>query len=413
MANWMSMGEAAASVPTGARIYLAGATSEPTALLDAVEPGMWRDVTVTGGFVPGINDRDYRRIGDRTRVEAAMLTKGLNDGDRIAQLPLSYTNFRRHLLGPGQVDLAFTQVAPPTGGVISLGLTADFIPAIAQSGARLIGIVNALMPVPMDGISLPLERFTALVDHAAPLATYDAGQPGLDAVAIGQTIAGLIDDGDTVELGIGRLQPAILDALRGRKCLGFHAGMIAGAMAPHLENDVFDLGVTAGVALGDLAFYDLVAGHDRVRFRDVETTHGIASLAAIPRVVAVNSVIEIDLFGQANAETVDGRPIAGQGGLADFVRGARASTGGRSILALPSTAKRGSVSRILPHLPAGTPVTLPRSDADLVVTEHGVADLRNASVDQRAERLIAVAAPTFRPHLSDAWEIWHSRSGER
>jgi acyl-CoA hydrolase len=189
--------------------------------------------------------------------------------------------------------------------------------------------------------------------------------------------------------------------------------MISAPMGPLLNEDVFSLGVVAGVALGDQAFYELAAGHDQVRFRDVEITHGLASLAAISRLVAVNSVIEVDLLGQANAETVGGKPITGQGGLIDFVRGAQASVGGRSILALPSTARGGTVSRICPQLPTGTPVTVPRGDADIVVTEHGVANLRNASVDQRAERLIAVAAPAFRPHLSDAWETRHSRSGER
>ncbi|MEM7444521.1 MAG: acetyl-CoA hydrolase/transferase C-terminal domain-containing protein [Pseudomonadota bacterium] len=404
MANWISMADAAALPRPGARVYLGGATAEPTALLDAVDPGQWRDVILTGSFLPGINDRDYRQFG---RVETIMLTAGLrgqSNAAQVAQLPLSYTGYRRYLQERGRVEIAYFQVSPPENGSVSLGLAVDFAPTVARSGARLIGIVNPLMPVPKDGIALPIDLFEALVDHPAPLAEYDAGQTDRTLAEIGRTVAGLIEDGDTVELGIGRLQVAVLNALQDHRRLAFHAGMIAGPIAPLLANGTFDQGVTTGVATGDRAFYDLAAAHDHVRFRDVETTHGIRSLSQIPNFVAVNSAIEIDLFGQTNAETMGGRPFAGQGGLPDFVRGARASHGGRSIIALPATAKNGTVSRIRPAFPGGIPITISRAEAELFVTEYGVADLRGATVEQRAERLIGVAAPQFRNYLSEAWE---------
>lgn len=409
MGIWLSMNEAVAGVPPGARVYIGGSTSEPSALLDAVDPGLWRDVTLTGAFVPGINDRDYREVGDRTRVETAMLTGGLGGGGSVAQLPLSYTGYRQYLRRPGAIDFAFVQVAPPADGAINLGLTVDFLPTLTTTSARIMGIVNPSMPAPRNGVSLPIERFDALIEHESPLAVFESVRPSPAAAKIGHIVAGMIDDGDTLELGIGRLQAAILDALGGRSGLAYHAGMIAAPMAPLLAGDTFDRGITTGVALGDKAFYDLVARHDRIRFRDVAITHGRDSLAAVPKLVAVNSVIEVDLFGQANAETMGGWPIAGQGGLVDFVRGARASAGGRSILALPATARNGTVSRILPFLSAGTPVTVARGDADLIVTEYGIADLRHGSVEQRAERLIGISAPAFRRTLSDAWEGFHKR----
>jgi acyl-CoA hydrolase len=142
-----------------------------------------------------------------------------------------------------------------------------------------------------------------------------------------------------------------------------------------------------------------VAGMAGLRFRPVGETHALATLAACAGFVSVNSVLEVDLTGQANAEALGGRQISGQSGLVDFLRGARASDGGRAILALPATAAGGRKSRIVPRLAAGTPVTVARGDVDLVVTEYGVADLREAGLAERARRLTAIAAPAFRDGL--------------
>ncbi|MBU3919416.1 MAG: 4-hydroxybutyrate coenzyme A transferase, partial [Alphaproteobacteria bacterium] len=163
-----------------------------------------------------------------------------------------------------------------------------------------------------------------------------------------------------------------------------------------------DLQVTTGVAVGTAALYERIADEPRVRFLPVSETHALARLAALPRFTAINSVLEVDLFGQANAEFISGRQVSGTGGLTDFLRGARASRGGTGITALVSTARGGAISRIVPRL-APDAVSVTRADMDVVITEHGAARLTGLDLDARAQALIAVADPAQRPALEDSW----------
>lgn len=400
----------------GSRIYLAGCTGEPAAILEAVaqDPGLWRGVTLTGVFIPGVNERDLVSLGTATTVETFFVTGGLGRGvaaGSVAVLPLHYTQIWHRLSAAGAVDLAFVQVSPPdAAGRFGLGLAADFTPAVLASGTRLIGVVNAAMPQVPSAPAIPRERFAALVEADAPLPTYACGPPGPEIEAIARHVVAAIPDGATLQLGLGKLQSAVLAALGGRRDLGFHAGMISDGILAHRAAGTFARGITTGVAIGSRTFYDAMATSEDVVFRPVGETHALATLAAVPRLIAVNSVLEVDLFGQANADTLEGRPISGHGGLVDFIRGAAASVGGRSILALPATT-RGGTSRIRPYLPVGTPVGVPRADADMVITEYGVAALREASVAQRAARLIAIAAPRHREALARAWHETGQGSG--
>ena len=162
------------------------------------------------------------------------------------------------------------------------------------------------------------------------------------------------------------------------------------------------------MALGDRDFYEELRHESRIDYTPVGQTHDAGVLRAIPRFVSVNSILEVDLFGQGNGEFVGETQVTGHGGLVDFIRGAMASDGGRSILALPSTAGRGGASRIVPRLSARDPVTVSRADVDWVVTEHGAVHLRHATLDERAERLISIADPRFRDDLARAWDEYRS-----
>jgi acyl-CoA hydrolase len=382
---------------------IAGCAAEPRAVLAAVraEPDLWQDRVLTGAFIPGVNDADFSAIGIGTRVETIFQTPGLLSGaGRVDHLPLHYSAYWHRLARPGQVDLVYVTVPPPrSDGTVGLGLAADFTPAPVAAGAQIVGIVNRRMPDVPDGPRLPLERFAALVEADDPLPELaDAeSDPVFDAIA--DHVVGLMRAGDTLQLGLGKLQAAVLrrlaaDAPAG---LGYHGGMISAGMIGAAA--AFPRGITTGTALGDAAFQTVVPGLPGLRFRPVGETHEMATLAAIPGFVAVNSVLEVDLTGQANAEALGGRQISGQGGLVDFLRGARASAGGRAILALPASAAGGRKSRIVARLAEGTPVTVSRGDVDLVVTEYGVADLREAGLLDRARRLAAIAAPAFRAEL--------------
>lgn len=392
------------------RILIAGCAGEPRGVLDAVaaDPDLWEGLCLTGAFIPGTNDRDYSALGRGTVVESIFLTAGMRADRRagtVRYLPLHYTAFQDRLARPGVVDLVLMTVPPPAADeTVGYGICADFAPAAIGAGARLIGIANPEMPDPPGAPRLPVARFEALAEDDAPLPELAPGRPDAASRAIAARIVDLVPAGGTLQLGLGRLQSAILEAVRdaGRTDLGYHGGMISDGILEALDGGGFRRGVTTGVALGSRAFYDRLGAQGRVRYRPVAETHALAALSAIAGLCSVNSAVEIDLTGQANAEYVSGRQVSGQGGMVDFIRGARAARGGLAILALPSTARGGTVSRIVASLPPGAPVSVSRADVDVVVTEHGVADLREADLDARAERLIAVADPAFRDGLAAA-----------
>lgn len=409
----LTAAEAASLVPVGGRAFLAGCAAEPFAILTAVreDPDLWRGVTLTGAFIPGVNESDFSALGRNTTVETIFATAGLmRPAGCVAHLPMHYSQFWRRLGKKGIVDLVFLTVPPPgTDGTVGFGLACDFAPNPIAAGARIVGIVNPQMPDVPHGPRLPADRFAAFVEADDLLPTYAAGFIGAEVAAIAAHVVGLLRDGDTLQLGLGKVQTAVLEALTqsGLTGLGFHAGMISPALLEPLRRGVFSRGVVTGVALGDAAFYAEVPNLPDIRFAPVGHTHDPVVLARTPGFVSVNSVIEMDLFGQANAEVIDGRQVSGQGGLLDFHRAARAQAGGRAVLALASTAKGGQTSRIVPRLPFGTPVSVARGDVDIVVTEHGVAHLGGLSLTERAHALISIADPRHRAWLREGLDDIH------
>lgn len=366
--------------------------------------------TFTGVHIPTVNRFDFASLTPTTRFRGIFLSSerraAWQDG-RMLHLPLSYLDTWRWLEREARFDLALVQVAPPDAeGRCSLGIACDFTPAAWSRAARVVAHVNPSMPR-TSGPSIPWSRIDAAVEAEAPLLEAPDARPDPALAAVAGHVASLINDGDTIQLGLGRLQAEVLRALAGHRRLRIHAGMVsdgllglaeAGALA---DTDA----VTCGVALGTDALYRRVP--TLARFAAVGETHDLARLARIERFTAINAALEVDLFGQVNGELAGGRQISGVGGLADFARGARLAPGGRSIIALTATDGTGA-SRIVPAL--GGPVSLSRLDADLVVTEHGVAALRHRDVDARARALIAIAAPEHREGLELAWREWRARS---
>ena len=400
--------QAAQRAAGAGRILIGGCTSEPTAILDVVadDPQMWQGQRLTGAFIPGVNDRDYSALGQGTSVETVFVTQGLRRDKavgRVSHLPIHYSAFWDRLARRGVVDLVIVTVPPPAGdGTIGLGLTCDFAPAAITAGARLFGIINPNMPDVAGAPRLPLDRFEILVEDDTSLPTLDLPPPDATSRAISEQIVDLLPEGGTLQLGLGKMQGAVLNAVgkAKRHDLGFHGGMISDPVLALIDQGGFSKGTTTGVALGSKGFYDKLADNTSVRFQPVSGTHAYPSLAKLASFVSVNSVVQVDLTGQANAEYVQGRQVSGQGGMVDFIRGARASAGGLAILAMPATAKGGTVSRIVAALSDGAPVSVSRADVDVIVTEYGTADLREADIETRAERLIAIAAPDHRDALA-------------
>lgn len=400
----------------GMTVFAPGVGGESAAIVEALSrtPEACRGVHFAGVWLPGINRVDYAGLHADARSTAFFVGRELHASfaaGRIALMPLSYFEIYCYLRDVLPIDLAFVQVAPPDkDGRLSLGIAHDFTPAILNKAKCTLVHINPRMPATRGTASLALADADFIVEAESPLLADD---PIVDPVwdAIARNVATLVRDGDTLELGIGRVQN-VFSALTGARRLKIHSGAITAPLLALVENGAIESGpgaITAGMALGDARFYGFCSGSDAVRFAGVGETHAIATLARIPRFLAINSVVEVDLLGQANAEMVGARQVSGTGGIVDFMRGARLSPGGLGIVALPATSGEGGVSRIVAALAAGTAVSITRADIDIVVTEYGVADLRLKSIDARADALIGVAAPAYRDQLANAWDARRRR----
>jgi acyl-CoA hydrolase len=399
-----------AELKPGMTVYVPGVSGESAPLYAALKarPHAAAGVRFVGVHFPGINRCDYLSLHPEARQRAYFMQPGLRAGlhdGRVDLLPLDYPGIYRDL-AELQIDVAFTQITPPDEeGLCSLGASYDFLPAIWQRARKRVGLINRRLPWTSGSFAVRADECHALCDADSELLSFDGGTPNATMNTHAGLVAGLVRDGDTLEFGVGKLQAAIPAALSDHRHLKVYSGMVSPPVLPLLDRGVISgrNSIQAGVALGDAAFYQRLAQDDRFFFRPVSETHDVRRLAAIPQFCAINSAIEVDLFGQANADSIGGRMMAGVGGLPAFVNGARLSTGGRSIIALSAATDDGSISRIVPTMGPNTAVAVPRHEADYVVTEYGVAELRGATLAERAQRLIAIAAPPFRDSLSQAW----------
>jgi 4-hydroxybutyrate CoA-transferase len=401
----------------GSVIFVQGGASEPTTLLDALKalPGAAAGVTFTQPNVPGVNRRDLSSLHADARSIAAFATRD-NDASlhagKVRLLPLHYSDLHGYLAHRARFDLAVVQVSPPDAqGRCSFGVAGDMVPDVLARSGLVVAEINPAMPFSTGAPWIALDRidYAAEVEH--PLLEAANPPPDDTLAALGRNVADLVYDGDTIEFGLGGTPNAVLTALRHKRDIGIHTGLATDSLIDLIEAGVvtnarkpIDTGRTVtGLAIGTRRLYDALAAGAPVDFRPVSYTHDRATIARLGRFAAINSVIEVDLFGQGNAEMIGGRQVSGTGGLLDFVEAARRAPEGRSILALQAAASDGKTSRIVPTLAAGTVVTVPRAEADYVVTEFGVAELRDRSVDERAEALIAIAAPFARDGLTEAW----------
>ena len=242
-----------------------------------------------------------------------------------------------------------------------------------------------------------------------PLLDFAEGRTGVVEARIAARAAALVRDGDTLQFGIGAVPLALGQALADHRRLRFHGGLVAGSLRILWESGAIDRDarITTGVVLGDAALRDFAARLEPLWLTDVTHTHDPAAIVAATqgsRFVAINGAVEVDLFGQVNAERAAGTIQAGAGGLPAFAQAALVAPAARLLICLASTSRQGMVSRIVPALGDASLCTLPRHLADAVVTEHGVAELRGLGLDARAETLIAVAAPEHRNGLATVWQ---------
>ncbi len=387
------------TLPNKARLYVAGCSGEPLPLVETLKasPDLAAGLTFLGIWIPGVNQTDWANLHPTSKAESIFISPALRasfEAERTHFHPLSYTQSTAWL-SQTKLDAGVVMISPPdTDGMVSLGVSADFSPIIIdRREIPLLGIINHSLKSAVAGPKFPVNRFDTIVETEHALASVAENDLPDTFAQIGSHIAALCRDGDTLQFGLGNVQQAVLKALHNHRDLKLHAGMISTPLADLVDRGALADGfgaVTTGVAIGTPDFYERAATDERIQYAPVSHTHAISTLAKLPNFKAINSCIEIDLFGQANAEFINGHQISGTGGLVDFLRGAAASPTGRGILALTSTARKGTISRIVPRLPRDA-TSISRADVDTVVTEHGVAELKHKSIDARADALIAIA----------------------
>jgi itaconate CoA-transferase len=412
---------AVADIPDNARICMAIGVAQPPAILDALARRAASD-DIDGARLyyllstAAAGDTVFRRdLIHRLRpmsmfhspVERAL--DEMATSDNLALVDLVPTAFSRtaHLFANEiDVDTLITQVAPmDERGEFSLGTNIDYAHATARHAKRVIVEVNRHMPRTLGTSTIPLSAVTAIVEKDTPLIEVSAIPRRAEDDAIGAIVAGLIGDGACLQMGIGAVPEAVCDALHGHRHLGIHTELMTPGLAALIQRGIVDnsrKAINRGrsvftFALGDRAFYDFMDNNPALEGLPVEYVNDPAVIARNPNMISVNATLEVDLQGACNSESLNGRQFSGSGGQLDFVRGASASAGGRSIIVCHSTAAKGTMSRIVPRLSG--PVTTPRNDVDTVVTEYGAAQLRGMSLSERAEALIAIAHPKFRDQL--------------
>lgn len=306
------------------------------------------------------------------------------------------------------IDVAFVQTSPPDQhGFLSLGIGADCTMTAARRASHVIVEMNERMPRAMGDTFLHVSSVTAIVPVSRPLQELPPEPPSAVQVRVAENVAALIPDGATLQLGIGGIPNAVLSLLADHRDLGIHSEMCPDGVVPLIESGVVNGArktlhpgkVVAGFVLGTRTLFDYLDNNPVFEFLPTSYVNDPFVIAQNDNMIAINSAIQVDLSGQVCADSIGTRLYSGFGGQLDFVRGAGRSKGGKPIIALPSTACEGDVSRIVPTLEAGAGVVTPRADVHYVVTEYGIASLRGKTLRQRAAALIEIAHPRFRDEL--------------
>lgn len=402
----------------GDRIFVGSACGEPQYLVRALtnyvetHPKAFFDAEVihiwTLGYSPYADQKFQHNFRHNSFFVASNSRDAVNRGTAdytpifLSEVP---ELFNRKAV---PIDIAIIQTSPPDEhGYMSLGVSVDVVKSAAANASIVIAQVNSFMPrVHGDGF-IHVKDINFIIPYDEPILEFESPIDGEDTIRIGKYVASLIKDGDTIEVGYGGVPNAIMPHLEGKAHLGIHTEVLWDGIVDLIKKGVVDnsrknvnQGKTiASYCMGKQATYEFIHDNPAIEFRRIDYTNNPLVIARHRNMVAINSALEIDLTGQATAESIGQTFYSGIGGQADFMRGAVLSPGGRTIVAIQSTAENGEVSRIVPFLKEGAGVTLNRGDIHYVVTEYGIAYLHGKNIRERAMELIAIAHPKFRPWL--------------
>jgi 4-hydroxybutyrate CoA-transferase len=409
MKRWIERDEAATFLEPGMTIFVAGATAEPREILGTLQQqaDCCAGVHFVSVSIPGINGVDFSALHPEARSTAFFATaenRASIDAGRTEFIPMHYSAIFDYLKNDLQVDIVLAQLPAAQDDAVSLGVSADFLPAVLDRAGLVIAEINAQQPLPADSVNWPGDRVDLALACDRPVANFPLQQADEASLAIGRHVAELINEGDCLQIGIGAIPGAVLDALTAKNDLRIHSGLISdGVMKLADAGNISGKMVTA-TTLGSDALIEWAGNARDLMVRPVAYTHDPGIIRQIDNFVSINSAVEIDLFGQLSADMLDGRQWTGPGGAVDMMRGAALSKGGRSIIALKATARKGKRSRIVAALERGTAATALRTDIDYVVTEFGARRIRHLPTSARAEALIDIAAPEYRDQLRDDWQ---------
>lgn len=414
----MSAEEAIKLIHSGDRITLGHAVGIPVALTDVLveHKDDYEDVEIVQMVPMGNGAFTEPEMEGHFRLNAMFLggyTKEAVKEGRGDFTPCCFSEVPELLREMLPLDVAVIQVsAPDEHGYVSCGVSVDYTLPAARAAKKVIAQVNKQMPRTIGDTTLHVSEIDSFVEIDHPV--IELGLPKIGGIekAIGENCAKLIKDGDTLQLGIGAIPDAVLLFLKDKKDLGIHSEMISDGVVELIESGVvtnakktLHPGKTVVTFLmGTQRLYDYVDDNQSVAMYPVDYVNDPYVIGKNDNLVSINSCVQVDLMGQVASESVGLTQISGIGGQVDFVRGAKLSKGGRSIIAIASTAAKGKISKIVPFLDEGAAVTTSRTDVDYIVTEFGIAHLRGKTLRDRGRALIGIAHPDFRPGLIEEFE---------
>ena len=406
------------SIHGGDRIFIGTGCGKPSYLVKELisytkkHPKAFADAEVlhvwTLGVAPYVSqefEMNFRHnaffIGDNTR---GAVNEGLADYTPIflSEVPQL---FRRKIIS---VDIALVQLSyPDKHGYMSYGISVDIVKSAVENADIVIAQINKNMPRVLGDSFIHMDDVDFIIQHDEELLEYNTDAADEEAKAIGRHIARLVEDGSTIQVGYGNIPDAVISSLKNKKNLGVHTELLTDGIVKLIKDGIVNNSektlhrgkTVASFCMGDRKTYEFIDNNPEFEFHPIEYTNNPMIIAKNNKMTAINTALEIDLTGQVTAESLGHEFYSGIGGQADFMRGAALSEGGKSIIALPSTAKNGEVSRIVPFLKEGSGVTLTRGDARYVVTEYGTAYLHGKNIRERAIALISIAHPKFRERL--------------
>ena len=414
MIEYSSVEKAVNVVKSGDRVFIHGSAATPVFLVKALQSRHHELENVELMSITNMGDLDfnnseYRKSFFFNSLFVSENTRAIANSEYGDYVPVFLSQipqlFRKNIL---PIDVALIQVSPPDNhGYCSLGTSVDIAKAAVEIAKIIIAQVNPRMPRTHGDGFLHLKKINALVWHETELPEVDYSSKTNPAIIrIGKNVASLIEDGATLQMGIGSIPDQVLRNLNDHKNLGIHTEMLSDSIIPLLENGVINNSLkklnigrsVTGFMLGTRKLYDFVHDNPSVRVMDIAYVNDTSVIRQNPKATAINSAIEIDLTGQVCADSIGTYQYSGIGGQMDFIRGASLSEDGKPIIALPSVASNGG-SRIVPFLKEGAGVVTTRGHVHWVVTEHGMADLFGKNLKQRGRALISIAHPDHRERL--------------